>query len=313
MARLSGLDALRGIAAIAVVLHHLWQTFPGLHFPVHAQLAVDLFFVISGFVMARTYEPRMRRGLTALQFIKLRYRRLWLPLAIGSSIGLAWALQRHGLRSELAPAFLLILAFMPAWWMANSFLLNLPAWSLFLEICVNALHGATLGKMSNRGLLWLWAGMAIVFVVTHSFGAGWKLDIRGVGQLFPRAMTCYLAGILMFRHYGDRPLGNSPLLAIAAFVPLLFLAPLHPIIEIAAVLIACPLIVRASLALKEAQLAMWLGALSYPLYATHFPVMLLSLLNGFGSGAAVALVLSVALVVLLLTEARPAPAKPITV
>ena len=40
-------------------------------------LAVDLFFMLSGYVMARTYEPRMARGFSPAAFFLARYRRLW--------------------------------------------------------------------------------------------------------------------------------------------------------------------------------------------------------------------------------------------
>jgi peptidoglycan/LPS O-acetylase OafA/YrhL len=68
-------------------------------------------------------------------------------------------------------------------------------------------------------------------------------------------------------------LGSSPVAAIAAFGFLLWLASLNSAVELAATLIAAPLLIRASLALREARWALWFGALSYPLYATHVPVI----------------------------------------
>ncbi|RWH17217.1 acyltransferase family protein, partial [Mesorhizobium sp.] len=81
-ARLYGLDALRGVAALAVALHHFAHAYHLPPLPINPFLAVDLFFILSGFVMARTYEGRLRNGLTTVRFIGLRYRRLFMPLAI---------------------------------------------------------------------------------------------------------------------------------------------------------------------------------------------------------------------------------------
>jgi len=82
--RLHGLDSLRGLAAIAVVLYHytvgydtlvqehqpgLLQLFPNGHF------AVNLFFVISGFVIFMTLE----RSSTLADFAVSRFARLWPP------------------------------------------------------------------------------------------------------------------------------------------------------------------------------------------------------------------------------------------
>ena len=70
--RLLGLDALRGIAAIMVVMFHLGLPMMGSH------LAVDFFFMLSGFVMARTYDERLQTGaMSPLAFMIKRYRRLW--------------------------------------------------------------------------------------------------------------------------------------------------------------------------------------------------------------------------------------------
>lgn len=63
MSRLSGLDAIRGIAALIVVVRHFQQTFYLSELPISAGVSVYMFFVLSGFVMARTFEARMLAGL----------------------------------------------------------------------------------------------------------------------------------------------------------------------------------------------------------------------------------------------------------
>ena len=296
--RLHGLDALRGIAALSVALHHLGRLYGGSGPPLLPSVAVDLFFILSGFVMARTYEARMADGMTTAHFIGIRYRRLFLPLAIGSTFGLCWAVLRFGASSELVLAYALTLAFMPAFWMSNAFIINGPAWSLFVEIIANGLHGAIFGKLSKGALLLLWVIVSAVFCTTFLAGIShWAPGIVAIASLVPRELSCYMMGILLFRQWGDAPLGSHGGVAIAVFPLLLLVAVINPWVELATVLIAAPLVVRASLSLQNAQWAVWLGALSYPLYASHMPVIRLAVLAGLPPIVALAFAIGVAWVV----------------
>lgn len=304
MSRLYGLDALRGVAALVVAYHHLGALYGLGETPFSAQLAVDLFFILSGFVMARTYEPRMHKGLTAGRFIALRYRRLFLPLAIGSTIGFVWAVLYNGFSLHILFAYGLILAFLPAWWLPIAFIINGPAWSLFLEILSNALHGALFGKLSSRMLVGLWLVCTAIFVVLELNGLEFGYRIENVLWLIPRALSCYLAGILICRTFGDKPLWSRPRLAIGVFVACLALALVGSGVEILIVVVAFPLIVRASLALEDAPWAGWAGALSYPLYATHVPVQFLSHYAGLHWLWAAAMCLAVATLVTVAFELR---------
>src|ERR1700761_1914630 len=79
------LDGLRGIAALAVVLYHL-------PLPLHAlaprgYLAVDLFFLMSGFVVAAAYEERLLSGLSTAAFALVRLKRLWPLYGLGVVLG----------------------------------------------------------------------------------------------------------------------------------------------------------------------------------------------------------------------------------
>lgn len=240
--------------------------------PVNPSIAVDLFFILSGFVMSRTYEDRMRGDLTTVGFIVLRYRRLFLPLAVGSTIGLAVMIKTYGFTAPVFVAYGLILLFLPVVG-RPAFPLNGPAWSLFVEVVCNFLHGAILSKISTLQLLILAVASALIFIACFTTGLSlWSPSFSSVLLLIPRELTCYLVGIWMFRSYGDVPLGGRPIAAVVAFAVALGLASIGAGIEMAA-LIACPFIVRTSLALPRMQWAIWAGSLSYPLYATHVPVL----------------------------------------
>src|SRR5215467_2969310 len=80
--KLSSLEALRGLAALVVLGSH---SLSGNLRPQSGYLAVDLFFVLSGFVIAHAYRDRIERGLTIGAFIKLRLIRLY-PLYLAGSL-----------------------------------------------------------------------------------------------------------------------------------------------------------------------------------------------------------------------------------
>ncbi|NJR13661.1 MAG: acyltransferase [Phyllobacteriaceae bacterium] len=65
------LDGMRGVAALAVVERHKPDFLFGTALPA-SYLAVDLFFMLSGFVIAHAYEQRLRDGLSVVRFTLLR-------------------------------------------------------------------------------------------------------------------------------------------------------------------------------------------------------------------------------------------------
>lgn len=310
MPRLYGLDALRGIAALVVVTHHMVGWYGAGNGPILPALGVDLFFVISGFVMSRTYEDRLKRGMTGLQFVAKRYRRLFLPTAIGSTIGLLFGVIAYGPSISLVGAFLTVLAFMPAIWLANAFLLNMPIWSLFAEIVANALHGFIFSRADNRALVILWVGCGTVFCAGFFSGHMlWAADAASIALLLPRELACYLSGILVFRWFGARPLGHSPRIFVIAALAFLAGASLNPILEVACSLLVLPMIVRGVLAMRASAITEWTGAVSFPLYATHVPVISFCLFAGVTPLVAAVAVAAVALIVTVAVEPS-SPIKP---
>lgn len=86
------LDGLRGVAALLVVWYHLFEAFATS--PVdqrfnHGYLAVDFFFLLSGFVIGYAYDERWGRGLRMRDFIKRRLIRLHPMVVLGALLGAA--------------------------------------------------------------------------------------------------------------------------------------------------------------------------------------------------------------------------------
>jgi len=73
--RFRGLDGLRGICALTVVLMHSELLFNAGVVFCHGYLAVDMFFILSGFVIALNYETALQKGLNLKPFLAARGRR----------------------------------------------------------------------------------------------------------------------------------------------------------------------------------------------------------------------------------------------
>ncbi|WP_286772069.1 acyltransferase [Sphingomonas sp. 66-10] len=111
------LDILRGIAAMSVVVLHFPHAFAPIAAP-GAYLAVDLFFAMSGFVLANAYDARLAGGMKAGAFLRARLIRLfpfYLFALLLSTIELAY-FYRH---DELGTAVVISSAF-------NVFMLPVP-------------------------------------------------------------------------------------------------------------------------------------------------------------------------------------------
>lgn len=79
------LDGLRGIAAISVMLIHLPT---GRHALMpHAAISVDLFFILSGFVLTRSYRERLLGGMSVWSYLKRRLIRIYPMFFVGMVIG----------------------------------------------------------------------------------------------------------------------------------------------------------------------------------------------------------------------------------
>lgn len=274
--RLLGLDALRGLAAVIVVLFHMGFDMAGAH------LAVDFFFMLSGYVMARTYEQRLRVGtLTPAAFLIKRYARLWPPMALGTALGFAVHAGLNGVTVQSLTGFALLLALIPAFNLgAAPYLYNLPLWSIVYELIANALHALFLAKVRTSILWWIIAAAVL--------GLAWSIATVGFPRGgFPqyhlhtvfRVIVSYFLGVALYRRFGDTAPFRVPFWLTLAALPLYVLivrvwpwnwAPLVFILVIAPLMLIGGIGVELR---RGAQLASQAGAVSFPLYALHYPVL----------------------------------------
>jgi peptidoglycan/LPS O-acetylase OafA/YrhL len=278
--RLYGLDALRGMAAVVVVGLHLGLPIDGAH------LAVDFFFVLSGYVMARTYEDRLRSGATGRwQFLRARYRRLWGWMALGTSVGLGVTLAVDGFSASLPAAFGLMLLMLPAVVLpATPYLFNPPLWSVFYELLANAAHALVLSRLGRvpLGLLALACAIGLAETTAQAGFPEAGLSANHLLVLW-RVGLAYVLGILLWRLMGDRSLLRVPFSVALATLPLyVLLVWIRPwdMAPLAFILILAPLMMAGGIGARlEAgwarDLAGMAGAWSFPVYALHYPLMAL--------------------------------------
>jgi peptidoglycan/LPS O-acetylase OafA/YrhL len=298
------LDALRGVAAIAVAFFHC--TLPTrISIIPHAGFCVDVFFVLSGFVIAANYQDKLSRGLNGPQFAAARLIRLYpmflLSLVIGAA-GLAWqtALGTTDYAPiELTFAFFYNSAFLPYFNLHTIHMLgtevpgeifpfNGPAWSLFFEMLANLLFFLNLrftriatGRIVAASLL----VFAAIILAQHG-EAGW--GSKNWFLALPRVTFGFFAGVLIWEQrqsalyhslrveVARKPVLWAVLILVGLAVIMTWRLPGAEMVFLAGILLL-PLAVAAATAIPVAPrvipLAVALGVLSYPLYCLHTPIL----------------------------------------
>jgi peptidoglycan/LPS O-acetylase OafA/YrhL len=284
---LASVDGLRGVAAIAVATNH-FQNLSRIN--LHAQqasVAVDLFFVLSGFVIAQAYESRLADGLSWREYMGLRLARLYPAIAGALVISVVIWLAAGGFPyPQLLLQFALLPVLIgPAIFAGDTFPLDGPQWSLFWELVVNGLHAAVLRWLTPRRIAVIMAA-AFVGLVLACMRFGW-LDVGWTRRSFwcaaPRAVWGFCAGLLIFRlrQGGWRP-PQVPywVLVLVLIACMIRWAPsvrLYWVRDLLLVVVILPAIVafavESPVPERWIKPATWLGAISYPLYTLHVPLL----------------------------------------
>lgn len=278
------LDAIRGVAAALVVLWHLDKQ---LGFaPASGYLAVDLFFCLSGFVLAHAYQARLRtRRLGIARFALLRLVRLYPLYILGIVIAASVQLASHGWGSEAHRHWLGVTlawsaAMLPTPWHYGRliFPLNNVAWSLFFELAVNLLWAAIAPWVGKRALIAgiVLCGAGLVASVVSDGDLNHGGEWRSFAWAIPRVGYSFLVGIWLRHHPASRGLPLEVLLLASAGVIAIAPGASRAGYDLVAVLIGFPLLVHLGAATRVgpgAQRACALaGAMSYAVYMLHIPV-----------------------------------------
>lgn len=275
------LDAGRGVAALAVVAHHVGNE-AGVAIAKHGHLAVDYFLMLSGFVVAMSYEGRLRDGMGFRDFLGVRAKRLYPMIFLGAVLATAaFALAPN---PDIRPGWVmlqfLLLPAVAGWVL---FPLNAPMWSLFYESVANVAHGSGLAFVPTRAIAVavVVLGVMAATIVGARGDYNWGFRPEDAGVALVRVFAAYLAGVLIWRLHSE---GRLPTIRVPGFVPMaLVLAPLLApagtpavAVTLAALFLFFPASILCSLVGRErpGSVAAWLGGISYPLYAIHMPILI---------------------------------------
>lgn len=316
------LDGLRGVAALLVVVYHIFEGFAfaesvngagsGLITTFnHGHIAVDFFFVLSGFVISYAYDDRWQK-MSLGGFFKRRLIRLHPMLVMGAIVGattflLAGCERWDGTTTPLSwvmVALLLTMFMIPAVpgvpyevrGNGEMFPLNGPGWSLFFEYIGNILYALFIRRLSTK----LLAALAVVLGALHawffvgnlsgydSIGVGWTIDHINFWGGLVRMLFPFTVGMLLARTFNPRNIKGafwicSAILLVAFAVPYIASSgkpSINSLYEFVCIAFLFPFVVwmgacDSSKDKFTSGVNSFLGQLSYPLYIVHYPIMYL--------------------------------------
>ncbi|WP_312074788.1 acyltransferase [Chryseobacterium sp.] len=307
------LDGLRGVAAIMVVFFHVFEVFSnGDHTKQiinHGYLAVDFFFMLSGFVISYAYDNRWNT-MTLKDFFIRRLVRLQPMIVIGSLVGAALFYFQHSPdlgwgRIAEVPVWKLIVVMLigmtifpvgksldiRGWGEMHP--LNGPGWSLFFEYIANIVYALILRRLSTAILVILTviaAGFTINLAFTNPNGdiiGGWSIDnpvqlkIGFTRLAFPFLAGIVLAKTLKLKFTAKSFLTTSVLLILILAIPRIGGKSDHwqnALYECFTLFIVFPFIIWLGaggkvVGEKANKFCKFLGDISYPIYITHFPIV----------------------------------------
>lgn len=304
------LDGLRGVAALTVVCFHIFEAFATSHIDQrinHGYLAVDFFFILSGFVMGYAYDDRWKT-MSVKEFLKRRFIRLHPMVVLGAVIGAVmfytqgcsvWDVSRISVMMLLI-ATLLSAALIPATpgtevrGVGEMYPLNGPSWSLFFEYIGNILYAFFIHKLPTKALTWLVLAAAVglgVFAIWGPYGdicVGFSMtgDNMLGGSL--RLLFAFSAGLLLSRVFkpvkvkGAFWIGGVAIVILSAIPRVggsehLWMNGLY---DTLCAVVVFPVLVYIGASGKISGrftngLCKFLGDISYPLYMVHYPFIYL--------------------------------------
>ena len=290
--RFHSLDAMRGLAALMVVAYHAPADF-GRIVPFRSGfLAVDLFFVLSGFVIAFSYDRRLHEGMSYRNFVVARLIRLYPVYLFVTvlSVFLALATTRT-LSPQLVPQIVLALLMLPDVFhgaAAAVYPVDYPAWSLLCELFANVGYvGLFFWKFAGRWLLYLIVVASAAYMVVWTRQSG-TIDSGSVLRTLPMGLArvgySFGAGVVVFRYFHRKPrqrlagLSSGLLTSALCLVIFCILATRvahSPAAQLWAVLVVFPCLIYlgalTTMTGMPSKAAAFLGDISYPIYLLHIP------------------------------------------
>lgn len=304
------LDGLRGVAAIMVVWFHIFEAYATSHLDQrinHGYLAVDFFFILSGFVIGYAYDDRWGTMKTK-DFLKRRIIRLHPMVVMGAVIGAVmfyfqgcsvWDVSKVTVMALLVATFVntLLIPATPGTeirGVGEMYPLNGPSWSLFFEYIINILYALFIRKLSTKALAVLvfvsGCGLAS-FAIAGPYGdicAGFSLTGTEFTAGFLRVMFSFSAGLLLFRIFKPVQVKGAFWICSLAIIAVMSVPRLggadhlwmNGLYDTVCFALIFPLLVYLGASGKTTdkytqRICHFLGNISYPLYMVHYPFIYL--------------------------------------
>ena len=287
--RIAALDALRGLAALAIVVHHYWFLAPAGSRPLesalggvyeYGRLAVPLFYLLSGYIFFSAYAAALgERRLSGGAFFWLRASRLYplhlmTLLAVAGLQGLVLALTGSYFQYPHNDVvhFALNLAFLHFAWVDPVMSFNGPTWSLSIEAALYVTFFAFARAFGTS--LWPRLGVGALCLALSAV-RDWLPLTGPLNAFFAEGLACFFLGGCLQLTEGWRARPKLALaLALLALGAGLFWATggrreTTPLLFAGIALAA--LAMRGLAAWKP---LVWLGDISYSTYLWHFPMQL---------------------------------------
>lgn len=311
------LDGLRGVAALLVIWYHIFEgyAFAGggmIETANHGYLAVDFFFMLSGFVISYAYDDRWGKTMSLKDFFKRRLIRLHPMVIMGAVIGVIFFYLQGSVKwdgtevpfSLVMLSLLMGILFIPAIPGASydirgngeMFSLNGPSWSLFFEYIGNILYALFIRRFSNK-VLTIWTillGLGLGYFALCDvagygcIGVGWTLDKANLIGGFLRMSFPFSLGMLLARNFKPIQVKGAfwiCAIALAILFHIPYIASNGPIsyngvFEILCIAIVFPILIWVGASGKttdnaSTQVCKFLGDISFPVYIIHYPLMYL--------------------------------------
>jgi peptidoglycan/LPS O-acetylase OafA/YrhL len=251
--------------------------------PASAYLAVDLFFLLSGFVLEHAYGRRFAGGMTAYGFMKARVIRLYPLYLLGLAMGFAVIILVKpwpGMFARALPAALML----PTPTSDGAvYPFNQPAWSLFVELLLNMMFALLWRRLRPGSLaaITLLSGVLFAWSILHKGNADLGSSTFTLLASLPRGIFSFFAGVWLYRlHRGQRRLSFAGLILPLFFVFALLVKPgnFRSLYDLLFIFLVCPLLVYGGSVFDPPQryipVYRFLGLISYPVYILHYPMVL---------------------------------------
>ncbi len=311
------LDGLRGVAAVCVIWYHFFEGFATSvadQMMNHGYLAVDFFFVLSGFVIGYAYDGRWKqRKITVRGFVIRRIVRLQPMVVLDAIFGAVAFVVQGSVRwdGSFVPLYNVLTALLLGVFMVpvipgadadvrgngEMFPLNGPEWSLFFEYIGSFIYAVLLRKLSIRSLIWVVALSGIAQCVcvlcnlsgAYHLGMGWTLAGFGLAGGFVRMMFSFSAGLLIARCFKPCRVRGAFWLCSAVIAAVMAcpyvggnggVSTFNGFYDLVCTLVIFPIVVYAGACgittdSFSKNVCEFFGQLSYPVYIIHYPVMYL--------------------------------------